>query len=448
MVNKSKKLVRSTMHSLKFTNKGKVEWLHHFLDEYRDAVESYVDWLWDNRIEWSRKREDEPDQLMVWDRRKNRLDLPSMISTVGIPITTHLSGRALKCAATQACGIVGAVVEKRKIDIGLYEYCILKNKKPSSKLMKRLDKEMTKPVVSSEVNAELNSVCMEPYNESDNTYDIWLELSSLFNDEYVPRGFKLHVPLQHTRPSKKWSRIGELMGSFLLTRTGISMRYQMPTPPVVKKDKTVGVDQGKTTCITLSDGQSSQKDIHEHDLASIIDKLSRKKWGSNKFKKAVAHRNNYIHWAVNNLNLSIYDTLYLEKIYNIKFGKNVSREMKHFTNPIIRESLKKRCAEEGVTFREVENQCNSIRCAECGWTHSSNRDKKNKKIFACTNPACVHVDDADYNASRTVVIRPTLPLLSIEFLALKYQQKSGFFWNPDMQITNMLGVVLTVPLIQ
>ena len=444
-----KHLVRSTNHSLKFSNTAKLQWNDFFFSEYGNAVIAYVDYLWDAHIEYITTSKDDVVNH-IWDRKEGYLDIPSMISTVGIPMDSKLSGRALKCASTQACGIVSAVVEKRVKDLRVYRYAIEHKTRVNAKLLKRLEKDMAKPACKN-INAELNSVCLEINKSNETSFDIWMNFHSLFKKETFLEGYappktvKYSIPIKHTKSSRKWDSMGTIMNSCLLTPNYVALRFEIPKPMQRTEGTSVGIDQGKTTCLTLSDGQCSTKDIHGHDLKTIIDKLSRKKTDSKNFKQTCDHRNNYINFSVKQLNFDGVHTVNYEKIFNIKLGKNVSREMKHFTNPIIRDSLRQHCEVIGVRFREVENQCNSIRCSECGWTQTSNRDKKNKKIFCCKH--CQFTDDADFNASRTINIRDSLPVLTFEFLVLKYQTK-GFFWNPNVHITSKLGEVLTVPHIQ
>ena len=101
--------IRSTSHSLKFANTGKWYAVADFLTEYRKAVDLYVEVLWNCPREWT------PGKIL--DVEHDYLDVPSMISTTDIPIETKLSGRALKCAATQACGMVKAALRRRKLDL-------------------------------------------------------------------------------------------------------------------------------------------------------------------------------------------------------------------------------------------------------------------------------------------------------------------------------------------
>jgi hypothetical protein len=64
---------------------------HAFIADYRHACQVYIDHIWS-----------------TYGINNQHYDVPKFISTTDIPLTTQLSARALKCAATQAAGIVKA----------------------------------------------------------------------------------------------------------------------------------------------------------------------------------------------------------------------------------------------------------------------------------------------------------------------------------------------------
>jgi transposase len=97
----------------------------------------------------------------------------------------------------------------------------------------------------------------------------------------------------------------------------------------------------------------SQKDNHEHSLSSILDKLSRKKKGSKAFKRAQIHRKNFVHWSVNQINFEGVKEVRLEKVVNIRFGKKSSRKMSHWSNPEIRDKIKRKCEKLGGSSRRT-----------------------------------------------------------------------------------------------
>ena len=428
-------MIRSSGLSLKNANQGKLETVRLFIQEYRKAVQSYVDYLWITPMTWGK----EPN-VRIWNREAGQLDLPSMISTVGVTFDTKLSGRALKCAATQACGIVGAVVNKRKRDLFKATKLEEIHLPISKRLSAAIQTPVTKPVCSA-INCEINSVVCSLSEEGDATgFDLWLTLSSIFNTKEKGRGFKVVIPLQKHRQYKKWSDLmfGQQLSSVLLNEDKVVVRFEVEPPATKGVGETVAIDQGKITCLTMSDGCISTKNKHGHDLNTILRQLSRCKKGSQGFRRAESHRTNYINWAVNQINLSNVKEFKVEEIVNISYGRRVSRHLSHWVNSQIRDSLKKRCEENGVRFTLVRNEYNSQRCSKCGWVHKLNRKSK---VFHCRK--CSFELDADFNASQNILYRDTLADIPYELRYHKYNMK-GFFWLPQgLYFDN--GEEITVP---
>lgn len=413
-------MIRSSTLSLAHYNKAKQAALDLFVSAYRKAVEDVISFLWNNRVEWGGLT-----SKHVWDRSCNLLELPTMISTVGLPIDSPLSARALKCAATQACGIIGSVVHKRCKDLARASCYTAKGMSIPESLIARLGQEMTKPSCQS-INCELNSIVATfALKKRATSYDGWISLASLFKPEIYGRGFKLQLPVNLHRQFKKWADgDAQQMPSLLLGTNQVTIRFKQEVP-LRAKGKTVAIDQGLVTCLTTSDGQISKKDIHGHDLCSIITQMSKCVKGSKGFERKVAHRKNYINWAVKQLTLSGISEIRLEQVININFRKSVGRKLAHWTNTLIRDSLQKRCEEAGVLLTLVPNEFNSQRCSCCGWTQKANRQGKMFKCHSCGVTA-----DADYNASQNILIRDTLVDIPYGFRWQKFNL-AGFYWKPE-----------------
>ena len=306
-MNKKETFIRSSFHNFrKDTNTSKIPMLEKFIKEYQKAVKICVNHIWDLKIEWKQGR--------IWDREKDLLDCPSMISTTAINYKGPLSGRALKCAATQACGIVQAVVNKRKKDKKKIVWLKSVNRSPSKSLQKRLDSDVTKPV-SYFINCELNSICADIRFDEDKHFDGFVQLRSLWNTSSgYKRGLHLRIPLKHYRRSMKWKKSGILLNSIQLNDENVSLRWEITKPEIVKTGKVIAIDQGMNDCLTTSDRQEFKKDIHGHTLKAIIEKLANKKWGSENFWKIAEHRKNHINWFINQLNLTDIREIKLEEI--------------------------------------------------------------------------------------------------------------------------------------
>jgi predicted RNA-binding Zn-ribbon protein involved in translation (DUF1610 family) len=417
-------LIRSTRHSLDFANATKLQLLKEFRIMYASAVQSYVDYLWSTRITFKDR---------VLDVSQGLYDCPSMLPD-NPDIQSGLSGRALKCAATQACGIVQSVLKKRMKLEWKYEYCV-SHKYSTKHLEKLLAGSVTKPEVG-DLNPELNSIIVQ-FGKSENSFDRWLTFGSLFKDR---RGLKVCIPLKNHRHSHLIEDQAENQyNSILLGKDFVNLRHRLPTPELKETGEVLAIDQGITDMLATSRRDVLPTERNGWTLLKILQKMSRLKWGSQAFKRAKDHLKNYINFVFKRLNLENVKEVKFEDIFNIKYGEKVSRLLKHWSNPLIRDSLTKVCENAGVLFTLVPNEYNSQRCNECGWTQKSNRKGKDFKCLQCG-----HVEDADHNASLNIKDRSSLPDIPYGFRRLKHNLK-GFFWNPGV-LCNAHGGNLQSPL--
>ena len=165
-------IIKSSQHSTKFTNTGKMDVLAEFLDEYERMKWWFVEYLWVNSVKWGNNGQ-------VLDIKNNRLDVPSFISTTNISYTSDLSARAIKIASSEALSIINSTLKKRKSQ--LY---VLANKMREGKVseVKRLQSKidsnpLTKPTTNSKKSsALLNSNCCQFIPSETVEFDGWLKI--------------------------------------------------------------------------------------------------------------------------------------------------------------------------------------------------------------------------------------------------------------------------------
>ena len=414
-------MIKTSRHTIKFTNTTKQLKLQNFLNEYRRVAQVYLDYLWNNEVKWNNK---------ILNVSKQQYDCPTFISTIKIPLTTTLSARALKCCSTQVCGIVKAILEKpRKRLFKLQE--LQKQNKDCSKLQNKIRKHpITKPIIT-QLNPELNSICCDLLNVG-NHFDSFLQLKSI-GKSYG----KIRIPIKHHRHSNKLKSKGKLLNSILITDKEIQLRWEIPK--VIKKSSgcVVGADQGIKTVLTLSNSTTTPlTDNHGHSFDSIIKRLSRKKKGSKAFTKTQQLRINFINWSLNQLNLKNIKQINFENIVNIGFKNKRSRYLSHFTNTLIRDKLLQLCDETGVTVTLQSSVYRSQRCSGCGLVRKANRKGKN---YTCSS--CGLNLDADLNAAKNH--EQTLPSIPFALRKLNLNLK-GFIWKPN-GFYDLTGKALTVP---
>ena len=97
------KIIKSSQHTTKFTNIGKLGINKEFLNEYDRVVWWFVDYLWNTKIKWKNG---------TLDIKNNKFDTPDFISTTNISLVTELSARAVKIASGEALAIIKSQTEK------------------------------------------------------------------------------------------------------------------------------------------------------------------------------------------------------------------------------------------------------------------------------------------------------------------------------------------------
>lgn len=394
---------------------GKKQELKQFLASYKDAVQHYVDFLWENEFSYK----DKNDNVIVFNISKNLLNAPKYFDYKATTFPTELSARALNEAASQSLGIVKAAIKKHSKRLFKLNQLKLQHKN-CSKLIKKIEStRLVKPSLPENFNAELSSKNAVLVDKKTKNFDGFIKLQSLgkYKTFYIPFNY-------HRHSNKLKARSDKLLGSFLISQDYINLRWNIKEPEIKTKGLVVGADQGFKDILTLSNGTVTQKqDLHGHSLESIIRKLSHKKKDSKAFKKAQDHRKNFINWSLNQLNLNNIKQINLEKVVNIRFKKRSSRLMSHWTNTLIRDKLIRICEDRGVRLELQSSIYYSQRCYQCGWVCKSNRKSKE---FKCK--CCGHLIDADLNAAQNHSI--SLPDIPFELRILN-QNRQGFFWNVD-----------------
>jgi transposase len=324
--------------------------------------------------------------------------------------------RIRQCAATQACSMVKAVIAKHNKRI--YKLKELQRKNFNVKyLQSKVDTFIPKKPNFRNINVELTARLVN--FEQGNHFDLFVEIEQIGDK----RSFR--IPINHTKISNKWKTLGKQLGSIRLNEKYITLYYDV-TCDKSNGTRVVGADQGQVTCLTLSDGQITKTNKHGYDLNKIQDVLSRRKKGSIGFRKAQAHRKNYVNWSLNQLNLDNIKEIRLEKILNLRKGKKSSRKLSHWCYPLIKDKLVSLSECKGFAFVEQSNKYRSQRCSSCGFTHKLNRLGK---VFRCTDINCNFVTDSDLNAACNHEV--DLIEVPIEVWNKKLNRSTGFYWLTD-----------------
>jgi len=408
-------MIRTSKHKTSYSNIHKLENYGAFLKEMRRVAKFYVDYLWNTHYEWKDKK----DILRTMDIAKEKLEVPPYFDYNSIPIETNLSGRAKSSLITQCCGIVKACTEKQRRRLYLLEEKKSNNEVISEKLLENIEKFKPQKPNTENINIEVSSKCSDFEKIESDFFEGFLRLKCLGDDFEM-----IKIPIKFHKQSNKWKGKAEMLNSFLLCNDKIEIRWKLEVP-LKKEGIEVGADQGKDDVLYLSDNQVTPKtNKHGKSLDSIMDKLTRRKYGSKNFKQSQEERKNFINFCINRLNFSHIKKVNLEKIININFGRRMSRKMKRWVSTLIRDKAMRLLEELGVQVKEQSSAYRSQRCSHCGIVLKKNR--KGKEYF-CHN--CGFMIDADYNASINHEVE--LPDVPIWLSILHLNRTKGFFWKPE-----------------
>lgn len=413
--------VKTSRHTLKFSNSGKINGLGGFIDEYRRCLSHFVDYLWDKGYKFEKG-----GKVVELDIKRGLLNCPKMVSSSIVQesnLTSFLSGRALKCCMTQAAGMVSASIEKQRKRL----YMLEKLKKEAGEgcrkkrklLVRKIKQNVPQKPNCSNASVELNSICAKFHPVETGEFNGFLLIKSITKDK-----LEINLPVKFTRHSLKLQKSGgHMMNSFLIGEDKIDLRWALSETMEKSEGVTLGADQGMNDVLTISDGTVTKKSCnHGHTLSSILDKVSRKKKGSRAFKRAKLHQKNFVNWSINQLDFSNIKALNLEKIWNIGFRRKTSRKLSHWQNTLIRNKIRSKCEDEGVKFALQSCTYRSQRCSACGNVRKANRKAK---VYSCKR--CGNTLDSDLNAAKNH--EETLPEIPYTLRNLNLNRGDGFLWN-------------------
>jgi putative transposase len=348
-------MIRKSTFSLRYANVNKVNNLDRLMEESIRVVNLYIDSL--------------------WKKKKTKF--------VDFKVDTWLSARMQQCLGKQASEIVKS-----------------QHKKPLKSVRKPVFK---RPVIN------LDSRFVDIRFVEEGKFDTWIKLSSL--------GDKLSVKL----PSKKHKHYLSLIKEGYLLKHSARLRktisgyevdfyLEKKEPAKNTAGKVVGFDCGYKRMLV-----SSENKIFDEGLENIYEKISRKKQGSNSFKRALKERDNLINKTVKSIDLAGVLEVVVEDLKSVK-SKTRGKIRKEFVNKLQRWSYPKVlgrlshvCEDKGVFFTKVDPSYTSRTCSLCGAIHKNSR--KGVK-FKCV--VCGYEIDADYNASINIQRRGVYSLSAMK----------------------------------
>jgi len=185
-------MIRSSKHTTKFSNKGKLDNLNSFINEYRRVASIIVDEIWNIGYKFYNDKE--------FNISKNQLELPKYIEYKNFEIDTFLSARTLSSLCTQLTGTLKASVEKQRKRIYMLEKMKSNNtsKKERKLLAKKLKQNIPQKPNIANLNPELPSTCCK-FIQTDNHFNGFIKLSSITKDRT-----NILIPIKYTKHSNSF----------------------------------------------------------------------------------------------------------------------------------------------------------------------------------------------------------------------------------------------------
>jgi putative transposase len=390
-------MIRSTKCTLKYSNTNKLDKLHLIISEYRNVIGMAIDILWEY-----------DDKIPMFMPKEITSQLASQ---------SWLSARAIQCAGKQASGIVRGCKKKQSKRLYMINKLISDGRhKQARKLQAIYNKTKISKPDPNNVEPELDSRFIKiNIDNNETSFDGWVMLSSIGNK------VKLNIPFKGHKHFNRLINNGfSIKKGIRLSKKNITFMFEKDVPQV-EDGTTLGIDIGQKTTLSCSNGQMIDVDNHGHNYQSICKKLSRKKKGSNSFKRTEKQRSNYIGWCINQLNLTNVSFVNRENIKYLRKYRRVSRSLSHWNYGELFEKLDQKLVENCVQINKLSPTYTSQRCSQCGWVRKRNRKGKQFKCDKCN--FCM---DSDLNASMNLSLY-LKPIGKKE--RLLHKNRIGFYWN-------------------
>ena len=384
-------MIRTSKHIASDANQHKLDLLDTLYSDYKDLLQSYVKMILNEQL---------PQKSFLSSK-----DLPVVNSI------THSQWRQV--AYKQANEIVKSLIKKtRDKTFKKYKYiyakCI-KNEIHANFTSKRFN-ELNINFIKRIPTINIQNVSIPIDNrlfdiKEGNTFDEFVRLKTPYFLNNKKRAVTINIPLKHHRQSNQfnysdWKRKNTIQLKKIKDNFYLNLFWEKENETKNDGKNIVGIDVGYKKLISSSSG------VHYgQELNKVYDKISRKKQGSKKFKRALIERNELINFYVKEfISKEQPDEVVIEKLKNVKH-KSSGKIYKKTMNKLQRWSyaqtfnkLEQLSESKGFTIKEVDPAYTSQTCSKCGSVH---KESRKGELYECVN--CGMKIDADYNAALNIL---------------------------------------------
>jgi len=249
---------------------------------------------------------------------------------------------------------------------------------------------------SIDLNSDLATVYTSPKKMKN--FDLAVRLGSIF-------GNRISLLL----PTKKHALFNKHISNGYSVNSSVQLRridgnlyvnlFLVKETPAVKPDgKVIGIDVGIKKLMSTSDG-----DFYGRDIESKIQKLKRRKNGSNNFKQTLIEIKDYIGQQVNLLKLENVGIVVVEDldVRNMskkgKSSKEFRKTLGNWNSRLLFGRISNRCEESRAFFALVRPEKTSQECSDC---HTIDKSSRRGERYECRH--CGASLDADHNAGMNI----------------------------------------------
>ena len=382
-------MIRVSKHSLKFSNKEKIQKLDKFFELYKLTLIDYI------------------NQIKV-----GKLPLKTMLTTSACPNSAIIHSRYKQLAYKQASEIIRSnlvQIQKRTYNKykKLYYECIKNNihKSFTDKHFKDLNINYLKRIkidiknLSITLNENLFNV------QEGNSFDEFIKVFLPWFKEGKKRAETINLPLKQHKHSlnfknNNWLRKSSIQLEFKSGNYYLNIFWEKEFIKKENKFK-VGIDQGYNKLISDSNGVHWGKELKE-----IYIKLTKKKRGSKKYKQYLHFKTCKINEVVNRFIETYKDTdIVCEDLKRVKHAsklyKSLNNKLQYWSYRQVLDKLDQLSEIEGFNVTKIDPAYTSQTCSNCGTILKSNR---NGEFYNCS---CGLIIDADTNAAINILHRGT-----------------------------------------
>ena len=376
-------MIRSSKHTIKFSNKNKKEMVSKILNDFKSCVIIYQKQIIQKKIPL---RTNLSSKLL-----SNDIFNHSQWKQIAYKTASEIIRSNYKKKSNEIFKKYRKIYRKA-LDSGKFKWFI-------GKRYSELGIDILKRIKIEQKNISVNlDNRLWDMRKNDNHFNEFIRIKTPYFKIGKKRAIIINIPIKYHRQSLKYKN-WDMKNTIRLSDDSVNFIYEKEE--IIKKvvGEIIGVDIGYKKLIVDSNGKQ-----YGTNLEQIYKDLTNKRRGSNSYKKLLIHKQNEIKRVLNNLNTSNIKEYIVEDLKNIKKNsklyRKINNKMQYWSYRTVLDKLESLSEEEGFSITKVNPAYTSQKCSKCGNIDSRSR---NREDYLCVS--CGYKIDADYNAAINILSR-------------------------------------------